>query len=282
VEKQVQKAVYYIETHLDEVFDVAVLAKVAGYSPFHFSRIFKLYTGESVMGYTVRLRLERAAKQMQVQKRSLIEVALDAGYETPTGFLKAFKKRFGTTPTVYKVTKKEQIQSYKEIQMNAPKVVTLEERDVVFHRELGEYEKSSQTAWQKLSDKLNRLGKELQKTPPEVVLELTQENGVFLGIIHDDPKVTEEENIRYDAAIAWSKEAVAFLAKKGFETKSVAGGKYVIVLHEGTSLESYNTWYALYAWVEEQGYTLRDVPAFEKYLEVGVENSPLEIYIPIV
>jgi AraC family transcriptional regulator len=261
--------------------NVEALAKVAGYSPFHFSRIFKLYTNESVMGYTIRLRLERAAKQMQVQKRALIEVALDAGYETPTGFLKAFKKRFDTTPTAYKERKKEQIKQYKEIKMNEPKVVALDERYVVFHRELGEYEESSQIAWQKLSGKLNHFGKTLGKNPPEVAKELTPDCAIFFGMIHDDPKVAEEVNIRYDAAISWSKEAIIFLAKEGFETKTIAGGNYVMVLHEGTSLESYNTWYALYAWVEEQGYRLRDVPAFEKYLEVGVENAPLEIYIPI-
>ena len=63
---QIKKVTYYIENHLDDRFDVEMLAKLAGYSPYHFCRIFKLYIGESVMSYATRLKLERAAKKGDV------------------------------------------------------------------------------------------------------------------------------------------------------------------------------------------------------------------------
>lgn len=237
------------------------------------------------MSYVARLKLERSAKEMMLKKKSMIEVALDAGYFTPTGFLKAFKRRFGTTPSAYKKRIDENFISYKEIKMNQPKIVEREEVSVVFTRELGDYNKSSDIAWKRLSDDLNSLGKKFEENPPSVEMMLTEQNSETLGICHDDPQVTNENNIRYDAAIAWSEESVNELAKYDFETKKVAGGKYAMVDYKGDK-NAEEAWYGLYAWVEENGYTFRDEPAFEKYIDAwgskDNKNLQTEIYVPIV
>lgn len=281
---QIKNVTYYIENHLDDRFDVEMLAKLAGYSPYHFCRIFKLYIGESVMSYATRLKLERAAKDLMLKKKSMIEVALDAGYMTPTGFLKAFKTRFGTTPSAYKKRIDEHFVSYKEIDMNEPKIVQRDEVSVVFTRELGDYNKSSDKAWKRLSKDLNELEKKFQQTPPSIEMMLTQENSETLGICHDDPQVTNEDNIRYDAAIAWGEDEVNELSKYGFETKKVSGGKYAVVDYRGDA-NGEEAWYGLYAWVEENGYTFRDEPAFEKYLDAwgnkDTSNLHTEVYVPI-
>jgi len=58
--EQILKALYYIEENLDSSLDLDDIAKVAGYSKYHFCRIFKLNVGESMMEYITRLRLEKA------------------------------------------------------------------------------------------------------------------------------------------------------------------------------------------------------------------------------
>jgi AraC family transcriptional regulator len=107
-----------------------------------------------------------------------------------------------------------------------------------------------------------------------------------IGICHDDPQVTDEANIRYDASLAWAKKEVEILADYGFETKIIAGGKYAKVLYEGGYKDAEKAWYGLYAWIEENGYSFRDEPAFEKYLnmpeEVDEAELLTEIYVPIV
>ena len=282
---QIQKVSYYIETHLDDAIDLEHLSKVAGYSPYHFCRIFKIHIGESAMSYATRLKLERAVREMMVGSKSMIEIALGAGYQTPTGFLKAFKVRFGTTLTNYKIGTRVRMNRYKEIEMHTPEIVTREEVEVVFTRELGEYEKSSEIAWKRMSKALNSLEAQFKKRPPKTPMNLDPNAGEALGICHDDPKVTSEENIRYDAAYAWGKEDIRELAEYGFETKKVAGGKYAKVDYTGTS-KAMDTWYGLYAWIEESGYTFRDEPAFEKYLNACGESDPesfhTEVYVPIV
>lgn len=282
---QIKKATYYIEEHLDDELDVVKLAKIAGYSHFHFCRVFKIHIGESVMSYTTRLRLERASTEVYLGKKSILNIALDAGYQTPTGFLKAFKKRFGTTPTEYKSSAKELLRKYEEIKMNVPKIVTRDEVNVVFTRELGEYTKSSDIAWRRLSKMMNSLHEKFAKNPPEYTMNLEKGKAEALGICHDDPQVTNEENIRYDAALAWGNKETEVLAKYDFETKTIAGGRYAKVEYLGAS-NSEDSWYGLYSWVEKNGYTLRDEPSFEKYLngdiDTDVEKLLIEVYVPII
>ena len=284
--EHIQKAAYHIERHLDDTLDVGVLSQVAGYSHFHFCRIFKLQMGESVMSYTTRLRLQRASREVILGKKSMIEIALDAGYQTPTGFLKAFKKRFGTTPSAYKMSTEVHQNRYMEMNMENVTIVERPESYVVFTRETGEYDKSSDIAWKRLSQEMNTLGEKFKSNPPSMEMHLGQGNGEAIGICHDDPQVTAEENLRYDAALAWGKAEVDELAKYGFETKSVAGGKYAMTTYKGSYVEAEKAWYGLYSWIEKQGYAFRDEPAFEKYINAWDEPDPTkvetEVYVPIV
>ena len=201
---QIQKAAYYIETHLDAPLDLRHLAAVAGYSPYHFCRIFKLHMGESAMAYATRLKLERAGKTMLLAEKRMIEIALDAGFKTPSGFLKAFKSHFGMTPTQYKACTLSRLQRYKEISVNPPRIITREAIDAVFVRALGDYKQSSRIAWQKLTDKLGTLREQFETRPPGTAMQLGPERCEAIGICHDDPKVTDEAQIRYDAALAWT------------------------------------------------------------------------------
>jgi len=283
---QIQKVTYYIENHLNDDLDVRMLAKIAGYSHFHFCRIFKLSVGESMISYAIRLRLERASSEVRRGKKSMIEIALDAGYQTPTGFLKAFKVRFGTTPTEYKSTAKVQHYIYKEKTMTNAKIVHREEAHVVFTRELGSYEKSSDIAWKRLSGQMEGLGEQFVKTPPSFEMDLKKGEGEALGICHDNPKVTDENNLRYDAALGWGEAEVKELEKYGFKTKKIAGGKFATVSYQCQKEGAENAWYGLYAWIEKNGYEFRDEPAFEKYLNAWNETDKskikTEIYVPIL
>jgi len=286
--QQIKKVLYYIETNLQESFIIEDLAKVAGYSKFHFCRIFKLSVGESVMDYILRLRIEKSSFKL-VQDNSIIDVAYDVGYQTPNGFNKAFKKLFGISPTQYKKIRNDFLDRFKMKIMRTPEIIQLEEKWVVFTRETGEYTKSSKIAWERLSQNLNKLETlipqdELLNMDQDI--ELDENKGEYLGICHDDPAITKPENIRYDAAIAWKKKDIEFLSKHGFESKIIQGGKYAMTQHLGDPEKNLDIWFALYKWCDDNGYKYRDVPAFEKYVNIlDYENDPTkqvtQIYIPI-
>jgi AraC family transcriptional regulator len=280
---QILKVLYYIEAHLNDSLDVKTLAKVAGYSPYHFSRIFKMYMGESIISYVSRLRLEKALLKIISNNKSIIEIAFEAGFETPNGFNKAFKKIFDITPTEYKNIRISLLHSYKNKMMQTPKIVERETTYVIYVREIGGYAKSSEIAWEKLIKKLNEWNKNFKEK--SIKLKLEQKKVEMIGICHDDPSVTAEENIRYDASLAWGKKERDFLSKQGFDTKEIPDGKYAMVLYKGAYVNIVDSWMALYSWCEENGYTFRDYPPFEKYLnspeDVSEEELLTEIYIPI-
>ncbi len=280
---QISKVLYYIETHLYDSLDVKTLARVAGYSPYHFSRVFKMCVGESVMSYNSRLRLENASLKMINADKSIIEVALEAGFETPNGFNKAFKKIFDITPTEYKSRRMNLLQSYKDKIMQTPKIVQRETTYIVYAREIGGYEKSSEIAWKRLSKQLNDFSKNFKDE--SIDIKLDPKEAEMIGICHDDPSITAEENIRYDASLAWGKKEIDFLSEHGFDTKEIPDGKYAMVLYQGNYANAIDSWMALYAWCEENGYTFRDYPPFEKYLNfpqyVSEDELLTEIYLPI-
>jgi AraC-like DNA-binding protein len=77
---------------LDGEHSLAELARIAHFSPFHFHRIFRGITGESVAGLVRRLRLERAALALRRGETPIITIALDAGYGSPEAFARAFEE----------------------------------------------------------------------------------------------------------------------------------------------------------------------------------------------
>lgn len=89
----------YIEKHIKDELTVQLIAQSVGYSAFHFSHIFKEQMGMAVMEYVKERRLICAAKEI-FEGKKIIEVAIAYGYETHSGFTKAFKKKFGFPPTL--------------------------------------------------------------------------------------------------------------------------------------------------------------------------------------
>jgi AraC family transcriptional regulator len=92
----------YIRDHVDEPLHRAELASAAGFSIPHLHRIFSAHEGESLAAYVRRMRLERAARKLMMGAVDIAEVALAAGYDTHAALGKAFKQRFGLSPSVFR------------------------------------------------------------------------------------------------------------------------------------------------------------------------------------
>jgi AraC-like DNA-binding protein len=99
--KAVQRMQDYIEEHLTESITLYMLAKVAGYSPWHSARIFKELTGKTPFEYIRILRLSRAAVKLRDQDIRIIDVAFDFVFDSHEGFTRAFSRQFGMTPRYY-------------------------------------------------------------------------------------------------------------------------------------------------------------------------------------
>jgi AraC family transcriptional regulator len=267
--------VEYIHNNLDKKIDINELARLSNFSPFHFHRIVKALLSESIGSYIIRTRLEQAAKMISYSSSSIEEIAYSVGYEAPSSLSKQFKNHFGISPSEYRKTRVLPIKSQKIMDLNLkikkPKIVVLEEKQCLFIRMQGNYQQLDySSAWAKLwsivkTQKLFTAGIE------------------HIGISYDDPKVTDDNKIRYDACLVIYKDA-----KPDGEVgvKTLKGGKFAMFHYTG----SYKYLSAVYdyifnEWLLNNEYELRDEPVREKYRNNPdkTEESKLktEIYLPI-
>jgi AraC family transcriptional regulator len=92
---------HYIDRNIKKKMDVEKLAARAGFSPYHFCRVFQWGVGYSVMEYVRNRRLAFAAAELNSDRR-IIDIAIDYGFETHSGFTKAFRRYFGCSPETYR------------------------------------------------------------------------------------------------------------------------------------------------------------------------------------
>ena len=96
-----EKIIKYVDEHINEEITIDDLISSTGYSRPRLYEIFKEHTDVPIMEYIRRKKLYAAADELRTEKK-LYEIALSYGYETPTGFGKAFRNIFGCSPSDYK------------------------------------------------------------------------------------------------------------------------------------------------------------------------------------
>lgn len=100
----------YIETNYSEDLDLESVAKTAGFSKYHFSRLFKQYTDSTFYDYLCSKRILEA-KKLLLTNTPVTDVAFQVGFNNLTTFCRCFKKYSGCSPTQYKnkISKEEGI-----------------------------------------------------------------------------------------------------------------------------------------------------------------------------
>lgn len=95
---RIKLVLIYILHHFKNNLTLEQLAGIACMSPYHFHRLFKSYTGESVYAYIKKLRLEYAALCLLKSGEPATSIALSSGYSNVSAFSKAFRQYYGVSP----------------------------------------------------------------------------------------------------------------------------------------------------------------------------------------
>ena len=98
--ERLQQTLDHIEAHLRAELTAGELAQMAGYSVYHYSRLFRAATGMSVGHYILRRRLLHGGYAM-ARGKSGVDAAAEYGFDTYAGFYRAFLREFGCTPSEY-------------------------------------------------------------------------------------------------------------------------------------------------------------------------------------
>ena len=99
---RISNVLRYLETRTDAAHSIADLAGVARLSPFHFLRTFKQVTGVTPHQWLVRARLRDAARRLADGRERVTDIALDAGFEDLSNFVRSFRTEFGLSPRSYR------------------------------------------------------------------------------------------------------------------------------------------------------------------------------------
>lgn len=219
---RILRVIDYIHAHRAEEIDPQILADIAGLSLHHFHRVFRGMVGESVMGFVRRLRLERAAQRLRFDDVSVTNVAFEAGYGSHEAFTRAFRARFGQSPSAYRM--------HGRAALPVPEVAFRDEpeRVCLSWRYVGDYDECGKV-WDELMGELGRRG-------------LIASIKTSLGLAYDDPEVTDTSKLRYDACVELPADTWPFVLPEGCTRRVIPGGRYATTIHRGpyeTILETY-------------------------------------------
>ncbi len=191
------RSLTYIQANLDGDVSLEALAAVASCSAPYFARRFSEMMAETPKQYTSRLRLERAALRLVLLEDSILDIALDCGFNCHETFSRAFRRRFGIAPQSFRrngglpiAVEQElpqRVDAAKPASLSSTVVRSLQPLSLAFIRHTGPYEHVPTSLWDILIDWARR-----HDIPAPYVL---------LGIAHDAPGLTAPEKLRFDAAI---------------------------------------------------------------------------------
>ncbi len=100
--KQIQRGIDFIESHLEDGFETSAVARHAGFSHWHFQRVFKALTNETLKSYIRSRRLACALESLHGSRSPILDIALASGFESQAAFTRAFKHAFDMTPARYR------------------------------------------------------------------------------------------------------------------------------------------------------------------------------------
>ena len=283
--ERVLRVLVHIQQNLDAELSLDSLAAIANFSPFHFHRVFRGMVGESVGQHVRRLRLERAAQRLKHSERSIVSIALEAGYEAHESFSRSFRAAFGCAPRDFRSaaslvermsspTAVHYVGGTHEVRFEPlPEEVTMKveirnlgPKRIAFLRHRGPYREVGET-WEALMD---WAGRECLVGP----------ESSFFGLCWDDPEVTGPKRCRYDACLTVA-NSVEASGEVGVTT--FAGGRFAVTLHQGPYERLGETYAALVGrWFPAHGLEPAAPPSLESYLDDPDTTEPEELLTEVM
>lgn len=292
----------YIEDNLGSEMTLKELANVAGFSEYHFHRIFAAMTGETLFSFIQRLRVERSAHLLcsTLKAKSVTEIAANLGFSSSAVFSRTFKKYFGCTPTEYRnsnqsqkisnigkllrndgkalseyngyngSTRLREIKNWRFTMKPEVKIEKIEKMKVGYIRYVGPYAGDSQL----FENLYGRLGA------------WAGPRGIDLStsyiIYHDDPSITDEDKLRVSVCVPIGDDVE--VSGEVCEM-TIGGGEYAVGRFQLASDEYGNAWsYMCGEYLPNSGYMPADSSPFERYCgsECGEDGKmTVDICIPV-
>jgi AraC family transcriptional regulator len=288
--ERVNRAIDHIVRNLAAPLRLEEVSAAAGFSPFHFHRVFRTLLGETLNQFVKRVRLERALYLMShAPNRSLTEVALDCGFSSSSVFSRSFKQRNGVAPSefdlaAFRTSRREEFErtlwgqeaGYRFTMLPAGRnpdgfdvqLRDLPARTVAYIRVFDPFRNGvAQAAYERLL---------------AWATERALADGQWFGYLWDEPEIVALKSCRYDVAVAVDDvEPAGEIGRFDFPPMRVAE----VVLSGGIELETRAIDWLYETWLPRSGFVPDDHPVFEAWIgrpyAHGNEHFTLACQLPV-
>lgn len=269
----INKAINYIFENIDEDITVDDVARHCSYSKYHLMRMFKEDTDEALYQFIKRVRLERSAWRLKVEKdKSITEIGANYGYSS-SNFATAFKKHLNLSPAGFRKISEQMVEqspfshglSLDELE-ESEKLITVEQLNsfmVVYERKKGNYHNLPEE-WCKFIKKYEHL---------------SSEDTLYIECTIDDPSITDEDRCMYELCQTISPDHPALKEDISIFTHTFDGGKYAVYHFKGFPQFLFMVYQEVFCrWLSNTGNQLDERPILDIYRNVG-DDGYMEIDI---
>lgn len=279
------KAMDYIDAHLDQEISVDSLSRIAACSKYHFHRQFSAFFGIGVYRYIQLRRLKQASYQLAFRPGSrIIDIALSNGYDGPESFARAFRKRFGQSPSDFR--KRPQWAAWvmncrllsAERKQSMGSVYTPEQIKIV------DFPATNVATLEHRGDP-NRLGDSIRsfiewrkrhRLPPSI--------SATFNLLYDDPSAVAPEEFRFDLCAATTQNIAD--NDQGVIGKIIPAGRCAMLRHQGSDDGLGPAIAYLYRdWLPRSGEVLREFPLYLQRIrffpDVPEHEALTDIFLPL-
>ena len=288
--ERVNRAIDYVVSNLGHSLTLEEVSKAAGFSPFHFHRVFKAFLGETLSQFVKRQRLERALFLMShAPQQSLTNVAMECGFSSSSDFSRSFKQHYGLPPSTFDIEafrsrRRQELERVLSSQLGSARVTTLPAgqnpdgfeaalrdlpaRKVAYIRVLEPFREGvAQAACERLLNWAIKRG---------------LADGQWLGYMWDEPEIVALADCRYDVALVVDDvEPEGEIGRFDFPPMRVAE----VVLSGDLALEARAINWLYETWLPQSGYVPDNQPAFEAWIgrpfAHGNEHFEIACQLPI-
>ena len=277
-ERRVNRVVDYIERNPAQELSLEGLARLASFSPYHFHRVFRVVTGETLFGFSQRLRIEKGARTLIASRdKSVLETAQACGFASAATFARAFKAHFGMNATEWRagghrrwhvrIDRKPGNVLSKASKASRPgggdtvgramidegkiRIRKLPSYRVAYMRHVGPYgPKGIPQLWRRLARW-------------RIAQEFDGAAAIVLGVVYDDPRIAASHTCRYDACVVVPRD---FPGSEHVNVTCPASGSYAVCEFNGTAADIPEAWDRTFGeWLPDSGFEPDDKPCIELF-----------------
>ncbi|WP_372770170.1 GyrI-like domain-containing protein [Pseudoalteromonas sp.] len=274
----ISKVAQYIYDHSEEAINVEALAEYAGFSKYHFNRLFFAATGFQLGEFIKRQKLEKAMFLLKSGHTNILEVAMSIGYDSPSSFTRAFKTNFACTPSDIQNGKSPlnvragnlPPKKLAEDSMLEPQWRELPDTTVLGFYGTGFNDQSFSKVAGQLYKRLSELAKPLDFSELQPI-----------GVAIDNPWVGEQTQSQFFAGFL-----NGLTQEQQLEHYTLQGGRYACFCHQGPHSTMWQTISKVYAhWVLPNQIRLKDQHIVQCYLnnpaDTDAEKLSTELYFAV-